>query len=101
MFSVLLLFAGTLSDRAGAHRAYAAGMVLFLLALAAYGLNEGDHRQNLCIWGVPLGSGGVEETGVSPLVRDAAPGVTWPAGQKWRGYFAESAAGALSRPPSE
>jgi MFS transporter, DHA2 family, methylenomycin A resistance protein len=39
MFSVLLLlFAGTLSDRVGAHRAYAAGMVLFLLALAAYGL---------------------------------------------------------------
>jgi MFS transporter, DHA2 family, methylenomycin A resistance protein len=39
MFSVLLLlFAGTLSDRVGAHRAYAAGMVLFLLALAVYGL---------------------------------------------------------------
>jgi MFS transporter, DHA2 family, methylenomycin A resistance protein len=38
MFSVLLLFAGTLSDRVGAHKAYAAGMVLFLLALAAYGL---------------------------------------------------------------
>jgi MFS transporter, DHA2 family, methylenomycin A resistance protein len=38
MFSVLLLFAGTLSDRVGAHQAYAAGMVLFLLALVACGL---------------------------------------------------------------
>jgi hypothetical protein len=38
MFSVLLLFARTLSDRVGAHQAYAAGMVLFLLALAACGL---------------------------------------------------------------
>lgn len=35
---LLLLFAGTLSDRVGAHQAYAAGMVLLLLALAAYGL---------------------------------------------------------------
>jgi MFS transporter, DHA2 family, methylenomycin A resistance protein len=38
MFSVLLLSAGTLSDRVGAHQAYAAGLLLFLLALAACGL---------------------------------------------------------------
>jgi len=37
-FSALILFAGTLSDRLGARRAYAAGMVLFALASIACGL---------------------------------------------------------------
>jgi DHA2 family methylenomycin A resistance protein-like MFS transporter len=36
-FSALLLFAGTLSDRVGARRAYALGMGLFVLASAACG----------------------------------------------------------------
>jgi DHA2 family methylenomycin A resistance protein-like MFS transporter len=38
MFSALILFAGTSSDRIGAKRAYGAGMVLFVLASAACGL---------------------------------------------------------------
>jgi MFS transporter, DHA2 family, methylenomycin A resistance protein len=38
MFSALLLSADALSDRVGAHRAYSAGMVLFLLASTACGL---------------------------------------------------------------
>ena len=38
MFSALLLFAGTLSDRIGARRYYGAGMVLFVAASAACGL---------------------------------------------------------------
>ena len=37
-FSSLLLFAGTLSDRIGARRAYGAGMGVFVLASAACGL---------------------------------------------------------------
>jgi len=37
-FSALILFAGTLSDRAGARRAYGAGMVLFAASSALYGL---------------------------------------------------------------
>ena len=37
MFSALLLFAGTLADRVGAHRAYGAGMALFVAASAACG----------------------------------------------------------------
>ena len=36
-FSTLLLFAGTLSDRIGAHRTYAIGMGVFVLASAACG----------------------------------------------------------------
>jgi MFS transporter, DHA2 family, methylenomycin A resistance protein len=38
MFSALLLFGGTLSDRIGARRAYRSGMVLFVVASAACGL---------------------------------------------------------------
>ncbi|GAB4083360.1 MFS transporter [Modestobacter muralis] len=38
MFSALILFAGTFSERIGAKRAYGAGMVLFVLASAACGL---------------------------------------------------------------
>ncbi|AYG03461.1 MFS transporter [Gryllotalpicola protaetiae] len=38
MFSALILFAGTLSERVGAKRAYGAGMILFVLASAACGL---------------------------------------------------------------
>ncbi len=38
MFSALLLFAGTLSDRIGARRAYGIGMSVFVLASAACGL---------------------------------------------------------------
>jgi MFS transporter, DHA2 family, methylenomycin A resistance protein len=38
MFSALLLFGGTLSDRAGARRAYGIGMVVFVAASAACGL---------------------------------------------------------------
>ena len=38
MFSALLLFAGTLSDRIGARRAYGAGMAVFVAASAACGL---------------------------------------------------------------
>jgi MFS transporter, DHA2 family, methylenomycin A resistance protein len=37
-FSALLLFAGTLSDRTGARRAYRIGMVIFVVASAACGL---------------------------------------------------------------
>ena len=37
-FSALILFAGSLSDRVGARRAYAAGMVVFALASAVCGL---------------------------------------------------------------
>ncbi|MEV5003942.1 MFS transporter [Nocardioides sp. LML1-1-1.1] len=40
-FSALILFAGTLSDRLGARRAYAAGIVLFALASIACGLAPG------------------------------------------------------------
>lgn len=40
-FSALILLAGTLSDRLGARRAYAAGMVLFALASIACGLAPG------------------------------------------------------------
>jgi DHA2 family methylenomycin A resistance protein-like MFS transporter len=36
MFSALLLFATTLSDWAGAHRAYWAGMVVFVAVPAAW-----------------------------------------------------------------
>ncbi len=38
MFSALLLCAGTVSDRVGAHRAYGVGMGLFVVASAACGL---------------------------------------------------------------
>jgi EmrB/QacA subfamily drug resistance transporter len=38
MFAALLLSAGSLSDRAGARRAFVAGMVVFVLASAACGL---------------------------------------------------------------
>jgi DHA2 family methylenomycin A resistance protein-like MFS transporter len=38
MFSALLLFGGTFSDRAGARRAYGTGMVVFVTASAACGL---------------------------------------------------------------
>ena len=38
MFAALLLSAGAISDRAGAHRAYARGMTVFVLASAACGL---------------------------------------------------------------
>jgi len=38
MFSALLLFGGTSSDRAGARRAYGTGMVVFVAASAACGL---------------------------------------------------------------
>jgi DHA2 family methylenomycin A resistance protein-like MFS transporter len=38
MFSALLLFAGTVSDRIGARSAYGTGMVLFVLASAGCGL---------------------------------------------------------------
>ncbi len=38
MFSALLLFGGTFSDRAGARRAYGTGMVVFVAASAACGL---------------------------------------------------------------
>jgi len=38
MFSALILFAGTFSERIGAKRAYGVGMVLFVLASAACGL---------------------------------------------------------------
>ena len=38
MFAALLLSAGSLSDRAGARRAFGAGMVVFVLASAACGL---------------------------------------------------------------
>jgi len=38
MFSSLLLFAGTLSDRIGARRGYGLGMGIFVLASAACGL---------------------------------------------------------------
>ena len=38
MFSALLLFGGTFSDRAGARRAYGTGMVVFAAASAACGL---------------------------------------------------------------
>jgi MFS family permease len=38
MFAALLLSAGSLSDRIGARRAFAAGMVVFVLASAACGL---------------------------------------------------------------
>jgi DHA2 family methylenomycin A resistance protein-like MFS transporter len=38
MFSALLLCAGTVSDRVGARRAYAAGMVLFVVASSGCGL---------------------------------------------------------------
>jgi DHA2 family methylenomycin A resistance protein-like MFS transporter len=38
-FSSLLLFAGTLSDRAGARRAYGLGMAVFVLASALSGLS--------------------------------------------------------------
>jgi DHA2 family methylenomycin A resistance protein-like MFS transporter len=41
MFSALLLFAGTLADRIGARRAYAIGMVIFVVASAACGLAPG------------------------------------------------------------
>src|SRR4051812_39282872 len=41
MFSALILFAGTFSERVGAKRAYGAGMVLFVLASAACGLAPG------------------------------------------------------------
>ncbi|MGV1010705.1 MAG: MFS transporter [Dermatophilaceae bacterium] len=37
MFSALILFAGTFSERVGAKRAYAAGMILFVLASATCG----------------------------------------------------------------
>ncbi|WP_300681396.1 MFS transporter [Nocardioides sp.] len=37
-FSALILFAGTLSDRIGARKAYAAGMVVFAIASACCGL---------------------------------------------------------------
>lgn len=40
-FSALILFAGTLSDRIGARRAYGIGMVLFAAASAACGLAPG------------------------------------------------------------
>lgn len=39
MFSALLLFAGTLSDRAGARRAYVLGMIVFVVASAACALS--------------------------------------------------------------
>jgi EmrB/QacA subfamily drug resistance transporter len=38
MFAALLLSAGSLSDRAGGHRAFGAGMAVFVLASAACGL---------------------------------------------------------------
>jgi MFS family permease len=38
MFAALLLSAGSLSDRIGARRAFATGMVVFVLASAACGL---------------------------------------------------------------
>lgn len=44
MFSALILFAGTFSERIGAKRAYGAGMVLFVLASAACGLAPGCWR---------------------------------------------------------
>ncbi|NQD90213.1 MFS transporter, partial [Paenarthrobacter sp. CM16] len=39
MFSALQLFAGTLSDRAGARRAYGLGMLIFIVASAACALS--------------------------------------------------------------
>lgn len=41
MFSALLLFAGTFSDRVGARRAYGIGMMIFVVASAACGLAPG------------------------------------------------------------
>lgn len=41
MFSALILFAGTFSERVGAKRAYGAGMILFVLASAACGFAPG------------------------------------------------------------
>ncbi|WP_245730749.1 DHA2 family efflux MFS transporter permease subunit [Micromonospora pallida] len=41
MFSALLLFAGTVSDRIGARRAYGTGMMIFVVASAVCGLAPG------------------------------------------------------------